>query len=120
MTSYLSRWHEFQLYSSLMNFNYTPLPKVPFDTVAAKEIILNKSQLLIILRSSFNCVGPRISPAIMCFNRVTDDGVQTRAHLEAQLASSLALKSPNEYRQSLLSYIRFLARFVFLPYQMHL
>ncbi|KAE8660358.1 hypothetical protein F3Y22_tig00116954pilonHSYRG00237 [Hibiscus syriacus] len=38
----------------------------------------------------------------------TDDGVQTRAHLEAQLASSLALKSPNEYRQSLLSYIRFL------------
>lgn len=44
------------------------------------------------------------------WNRVTDDGVQTRAHLEAQLASSLALKSPNEYRQCLLSYIRFLAR----------
>ncbi|OMO49494.1 hypothetical protein CCACVL1_30986 [Corchorus capsularis] len=44
------------------------------------------------------------------WSRVTDDGVQTRAHLEAQLASSLALKSPNEYRQSLLSYIRFLAR----------
>jgi hypothetical protein len=42
--------------------------------------------------------------------RVTDDGVQTRAHLEAQLESSLALKSPNEYRQCLLSYIRFLAR----------
>ncbi|XP_077230426.1 histone chaperone HIRA-like protein isoform X2 [Tasmannia lanceolata] len=42
--------------------------------------------------------------------RVTDDGVQTRAHLEAQLASSLALKSSNEYRQCLLSYIRFLAR----------
>jgi len=36
--------------------------------------------------------------------------VQTRAHLEAQLASALALKSPNEYRQCLLSYIRFLAR----------
>ncbi|XWS71485.1 hypothetical protein CRYUN_Cryun03dG0141800 [Craigia yunnanensis] len=44
------------------------------------------------------------------WSRVTDDGVQTRAHLEAQLSSSLALKSPNEYRQSLLSYIRFLAR----------
>lgn len=45
--------------------------------------------------------------------RVTDDGVQTRAHLEAQLASSLALKSPTEYRQCLLSYIRFLARCLF-------
>ncbi|XP_011046273.1 PREDICTED: protein HIRA-like isoform X2 [Populus euphratica] len=45
-----------------------------------------------------------------CGSRVTDDGVQTRAHLEAQLESSLALKSPNEYRQCLLSYIRFLAR----------
>ncbi|KAJ0972683.1 hypothetical protein J5N97_020642 [Dioscorea zingiberensis] len=45
-----------------------------------------------------------------CWSRVTDDGVQTRAHLEAQLASSLALMSPNEYRQCLLSYIRFLAR----------
>ncbi|KAJ7947971.1 Protein HIRA [Quillaja saponaria] len=44
------------------------------------------------------------------WSRVTDDGVQTRAHLEAQLVSSLALKSPNEYRQCLLSYIRFLAR----------
>ncbi|KAJ6985896.1 hypothetical protein NC653_023735 [Populus alba x Populus x berolinensis] len=44
------------------------------------------------------------------WSRVTDDGVQTRAHLEAQLESSLALKSPNEYRQCLLSYIRFLAR----------
>ncbi|KAE8682443.1 Protein HIRA [Hibiscus syriacus] len=44
------------------------------------------------------------------WSRVTDDGVQTRAHLEAQLASSLALESPNEYRQGLLSYIRFLAR----------
>ncbi|KAL4310810.1 hypothetical protein GQ457_01G038550 [Hibiscus cannabinus] len=44
------------------------------------------------------------------WSRVADDGVQTRAHLEAQLASSLALKSPNEYHQSLLSYIRFLAR----------
>ncbi|KAI4334258.1 hypothetical protein L6164_018969 [Bauhinia variegata] len=44
------------------------------------------------------------------WTRVTDDGVQTRAHLEAQLASSLALGSPNEYRQCLLSYIRFLAR----------
>ncbi|XP_015873303.3 protein HIRA isoform X1 [Ziziphus jujuba] len=44
------------------------------------------------------------------WSRVTDDGVQTRAHLEAQLASSLALKSPNEYRQCLLSYVRFLAR----------
>ncbi|KAL0390005.1 UNVERIFIED_CONTAM: protein HIRA [Sesamum calycinum] len=44
------------------------------------------------------------------WSRVTDDGVQTRAHLEAQLASALALNSPNEYRQCLLSYIRFLAR----------
>ncbi|XP_052203164.1 protein HIRA isoform X2 [Diospyros lotus] len=44
------------------------------------------------------------------WSRVTDDGVQTRAHLEAQLASALALKSPNDYRQCLLSYIRFLAR----------
>ncbi|XAR60118.1 hypothetical protein NMG60_11033370 [Bertholletia excelsa] len=44
------------------------------------------------------------------WSRVTDDGVQTRAHLETQLASALALKSPNEYRQCLLSYIRFLAR----------
>lgn len=50
------------------------------------------------------------------FYRVTDDGVQTRAHLEAQLASSLALKSPNEYRQCLLSYIRFLARFSSDPF----
>lgn len=44
------------------------------------------------------------------WTRVTDDGVQTRAHLETQLASSLALGSPNEYRQCLLSYVRFLAR----------
>lgn len=44
------------------------------------------------------------------WSRVTDDGVQTRAHLEAQLASAQALQSPNEYRQCLLSYIRFLAR----------
>lgn len=44
------------------------------------------------------------------WTRVTDDGVQTRAHLETQLASALALKSPNEYRQCLLAYIRFLAR----------
>ncbi|CAI8592891.1 unnamed protein product [Vicia faba] len=44
------------------------------------------------------------------WTRVTDDGVQTCAHLEAQLASSLALGSPNEYRQCLLSYVRFLAR----------
>ena len=51
--------------------------------------------------------------ALSC--RVTDDGVQTRAHLESQLASLLALKSPNEYRQCLLSYIRFLARCYFLP-----
>lgn len=48
----------------------------------------------------------------VCWFRVTDDGVQTRAHLEAQLASAEALQSPNEYRQCLLSYIRFLARFV--------
>lgn len=44
------------------------------------------------------------------WSRLTDDGMQTRAHLEAQLASSLALESCNEYRQCLLSYIRFLAR----------
>ncbi|KAI3884724.1 hypothetical protein MKX03_033577, partial [Papaver bracteatum] len=41
---------------------------------------------------------------------VTDNGVQKRAYLETQLASSLALKSPNEYCQFLLSYIRILAR----------
>lgn len=46
--------------------------------------------------------------------RVTDDGMQTRAHLEAQLASALSLNSPNEYRQCLLSYVRFLARFAML------
>ncbi|KAE9593140.1 putative transcription factor WD40-like family [Lupinus albus] len=44
------------------------------------------------------------------WTRLTDDGVQTRAHLEAQSASSLALGSPSEYRQCLLSYVRFLAR----------
>ncbi|KAG2328023.1 hypothetical protein Bca4012_037061 [Brassica carinata] len=44
------------------------------------------------------------------WNRITDDGMQTRAHLETQLASSLALESPNEYRQCLLAYVRFLAR----------
>ncbi|XP_074294946.1 protein HIRA-like isoform X1 [Silene latifolia] len=44
------------------------------------------------------------------WSRVADDGLQTRAHLEAQLASALALKSPNEYRQCLLSYVRYLAR----------
>ncbi|XP_073014379.1 protein HIRA-like isoform X1 [Typha latifolia] len=44
------------------------------------------------------------------WTRVADDGVQTRAHLETQLASSLSLKSPHEYRQCLLSYVRFLAR----------
>ncbi|KAL5710677.1 hypothetical protein ACHQM5_021213 [Ranunculus cassubicifolius] len=44
------------------------------------------------------------------WSRVTDDHVQTRAHLEAQLGSSLALKSANEYRQCLLSYVRFLTR----------
>ncbi|EHA8587556.1 Protein HIRA [Cocos nucifera] len=49
------------------------------------------------------------------WSRVTDDGVQTRAHLETQLASALALRSPNEYRQCLLSYIRFLARVFDIP-----
>ncbi|ESW22079.1 hypothetical protein PHAVU_005G125300 [Phaseolus vulgaris] len=44
------------------------------------------------------------------WTRITDDGVQTRAHLETQLASSLALGSPKEYRQCLLAYVRFLAR----------
>ncbi|CAL4958672.1 unnamed protein product [Urochloa decumbens] len=44
------------------------------------------------------------------WSRVTDDGLQTRAHLETQLAASLALKSAQEYRQCLLSYVRFLAR----------
>ncbi|KAG9158117.1 hypothetical protein Leryth_000276 [Lithospermum erythrorhizon] len=44
------------------------------------------------------------------WSRVTDDGVQTRAHLEAQVASALALKSAKEYRQCLLSYVRVLAR----------
>ncbi|WVZ72628.1 hypothetical protein U9M48_021055 [Paspalum notatum var. saurae] len=38
------------------------------------------------------------------WSRVTDDGLQTRAHLETQLAASLALKSAQEYRQCLLSY----------------
>ncbi|KAL2511099.1 histone chaperone HIRA [Abeliophyllum distichum] len=44
------------------------------------------------------------------WSRVTDDGLQTRAHLEAQLASAIALKSSSEYHQCLMSYIRFLAR----------
>ncbi|KAG2595188.1 hypothetical protein PVAP13_5KG057100 [Panicum virgatum] len=44
------------------------------------------------------------------WSRVTDDGLQTRSHLETQLAASLALKSVQEYRQCLLSYVRFLAR----------
>ncbi|XP_022872287.1 protein HIRA isoform X3 [Olea europaea var. sylvestris] len=44
------------------------------------------------------------------WNRVTDDGLQTRAHLEAQLASAIALKSSSEYHQCLLYYIRFLTR----------
>ncbi|KAF8663212.1 hypothetical protein HU200_055815 [Digitaria exilis] len=44
------------------------------------------------------------------WSRVTDDGLQTRAHLETQLAASLVLKSAQEYRQCLLSYVRFLAR----------
>ncbi|KAJ0248265.1 Protein HIRA [Hirschfeldia incana] len=44
------------------------------------------------------------------WNRISDDGVQTRAHLESQFASSLALESPNEYRHCLLAYVRFLAR----------
>ncbi|XP_042441575.1 protein HIRA-like isoform X3 [Zingiber officinale] len=52
------------------------------------------------------------------WTRVTDDGTQTRAHLETQLASSLALKSPNEYRQCLLSYVRFLARSSDFPFFM--
>ncbi|XP_057549293.1 protein HIRA-like isoform X2 [Amaranthus tricolor] len=41
---------------------------------------------------------------------VADDGMQTRSHLEAQLASALTLKSANEYRQCLMSYVRYLAR----------
>ncbi|XP_073025002.1 protein HIRA-like isoform X2 [Primulina eburnea] len=45
------------------------------------------------------------------WTRGTDDKVQTRAHLEAQVASALSLRSPNEYRQCLLSYVRFLTRF---------
>ncbi|KAK3443807.1 protein HIRA isoform X1 [Eucalyptus grandis] len=44
------------------------------------------------------------------WSRFTDDGMQTRAHLETQVASALTLQSPNEYRQCLLSYIRFLTR----------
>lgn len=56
----------------------------------------------------------------VCWFRVTDDGVQTRAHSEAQLASAQALQSPNEYRQCLLSYIRFLARFVVLLFLLQL
>ncbi|KAG7564432.1 Male sterility NAD-binding [Arabidopsis suecica] len=50
-------------------------------------------------------------PFFLC-RSLTDDGMQTRAHLESQLASSLALESPNEYRQCLLAYVRFLARSV--------
>lgn len=57
---------------------------------------------------SFLCWTLEFCICLCC--RFSDDGMQTRAHLEAQLASSLALKSPNEYRQCLLSYIRFLAR----------
>jgi len=57
-----------------------------------------------------HCIS-EFSQNSFCF-RVTDDGLQTRAHLETQLAASLALKSPQEYRQCLLSYIRFLARLV--------
>lgn len=44
------------------------------------------------------------------WSRVADDGMQTRSHLEAQLASALSLKSPSEYRQCLMSYVRYLAR----------
>lgn len=44
------------------------------------------------------------------WTRIADDGMQTRAHLEAQLASALALKSATEYRQCLLAYVRYLAR----------
>lgn len=40
----------------------------------------------------------------------SEDKMQTRAHLEAQIASAMALKSPIEYRQCLLSYTRCLAR----------
>ncbi|CAO2824764.1 unnamed protein product [Amaranthus hypochondriacus] len=44
------------------------------------------------------------------WSRVADDGLQTRSQLEAQLASALTLKSANEYRQCLVSYVRHLAR----------
>lgn len=45
------------------------------------------------------------------WNRVlSEDKSSTRAHLESQLASALALKSPEDYQHLLLAYARFLAR----------
>ncbi|XP_057850963.2 protein HIRA isoform X2 [Cryptomeria japonica] len=41
---------------------------------------------------------------------LSEDKMQTRAHLEARLAAALALKSAVEYRQCLLAYSRCLAR----------
>ncbi|KAH7434805.1 hypothetical protein KP509_06G035200 [Ceratopteris richardii] len=45
------------------------------------------------------------------WNRITnEDTSTTRAHLESQMASSIALKSPQDYQNFLLAYTRFLAR----------
>lgn len=45
------------------------------------------------------------------WNRVqSEEKCSTRAHLESQMASALALKSPEDYQRSLLAYARFLAR----------
>ena len=41
---------------------------------------------------------------------INEDKNSTRAHLESQIASAVALNSPDDYQHFLLAYARFLAR----------
>ncbi|KAL0369542.1 UNVERIFIED_CONTAM: protein HIRA [Sesamum angustifolium] len=77
--------------------------------------ILGRLLLEFFNEQSLACCGTTFSSS---HQRVTDDGVQTRAHLEAQMASALALNSPNEYRQwRLMSHVyeKFVRAFLDLP-----
>ncbi|KAK6119852.1 hypothetical protein DH2020_046399 [Rehmannia glutinosa] len=87
------------LHDSLISLITTDLNSNANDTGKPQNLVVDCSFLV-----------REVHLGVLLWCRVTDDGMQTRAHLEAQLASALALNSPTEYRQCLLSYVRFLAR----------
>lgn len=61
--------------------------------------------------ASLQAAAAEVAAANRKWNRVmNEDKSTTRAHLESQMASAVALKSPQDYQNFLLAYTRFLAR----------